>query len=343
MFVLLLISIVTICYVTAAPTTNEPLTIVSADVYPSSRLISLDKNADQILAFWTDDKLKAAKPVMPIRTISSQSGSKMKITDNGPPVFVDGTIGSLQKAAIAAASAATDPGKASGRAVFSSTGRQTYTTGKIFWNNTGNNYGMCSGAIVTAENKDTIVTAGHCCFDHDTNKWRINQNFIFIPGYKSGAQPYGKWAARTMTAFNAWTVDQNYNYDVCFVNLYKNSKDEHIQDLQGSEGVGANYSRDALIYSFGYPYNLALGEIMQYCSGKAAPSKYGNNYVGQTIPCDMTGGCSGGPWLQNFDVSSGNGHITSLNSFTINNIANYMNGPYFDSSIWSLYQQCIIK
>ncbi len=340
MFALLSISMGILCYVAAAPTANEPLEIVSADLYPSSRLISVGKHTDQILNFWTDDKLKAAKPVMPTLKSSPLSGSKTKITDNGPPAFADGTIGLLQKAAIAAA---TDPGKVSGKQVLGSTGRETYTTGKIFWNNTGNNYGMCSGAIVTAENKDTIVTAGHCCYDYDTKKWRINQNFIFIPGYKSGAQPYGKWAARTMTAFNGWTVNQNYNYDVCFVNVFKNSKDQHIQDLQGSEGVGSNYARNALMYSFGYPYNLALGEIMQYCSGTAAPSKYGNNYLGQTIPCDMTGGCSGGPWLQNFDVSSGIGHITSVNSFMINSIPNHMNGPYFDSSIWSLYQQCIIK
>ncbi|CAF0839532.1 unnamed protein product [Didymodactylos carnosus] len=100
-----------------------------------------------------------------------------------------------------------------------------------------------------------------------------------------------------MTAYTSWTVNQNYNYDICFVNLFTNSKSQHIQDLQGSEGVGYNYPRNALIYIFGYPYNLAQGEIMQYCSGTAAYSKFGNGYVGQTIPCDMTGDCSGGPWV----------------------------------------------
>ncbi|UJR19631.1 hypothetical protein I4U23_022765 [Adineta vaga] len=328
----------TIYYVVAAPTADDPFKIVSANAYSSSRSISVGKHLDQVLSFWTDDKLKAAKPVMPNRKISSQGATKTQIINNDPPSFADGTIGSLQKAVIAE-----DTGKVSSKQVFGGTGRQTYTTGKIFWNNTGYSYGMCSGAIVTASNKDTIITAGHCCYDYDTKKFRINQNFIFIPGYKNGAQPYGKWAARTMTAYNSWTVNQNYNYDVCFVNLYTNSKGQHIQDLQGSEGVGSNYPRNQLTYSFGYPYNLAKGEVMQYCSGTTAASKYGNGYNGQTIPCDMTGGCSGGPWFQNFVTSTGVGYITSLNSFTINSISNYMNGPYFDSSIWSLYQQCVTK
>ncbi|CAF0838496.1 unnamed protein product [Adineta steineri] len=339
MFTLSLILIGTACFVATTPIANDPFTIVSSDVSPSSRLISFDKSVDKILSFWTDDKLKAAKSVMPIRKINSQTTTKTEIPNNGPRVLVDGTMGSLQKAAI---SAAVNPDKASSRQVFTSTGRQTYTTGKIFWNNTGNSYGMCSGAIVTSNNKDTIVTAGHCCFDHDTNKFRISQNFIFIPDYKSGAQPYGKWAARTMTAYTAWTVNQNFNYDVCFVNLYTNSKGQHIQDLLGAEGIGSNYPRNAITYSFGYPYNLAQGEIMQYCSGSAAASKYGNGYTGQTIPCDMTGGCSGGPWIQNFTASTGVGYITSLNSFLITTIPNYMNGPYFESNIWSLYQKCMV-
>ncbi|CAF1582009.1 unnamed protein product [Adineta ricciae] len=323
-----------IYYVVAAPTANEPLQIVTARA-DTSRSFSVDKHVDKVLSFWTDDKLKAARPVMPNRKLNAQSATKLQPIANGPLGFVDGTIGSLQKAAVEAGIVSgIDQNDPSSRKVFSGTGRHTYTVGKIFWNITADTYGMCSG---------TIVTAGHCCYDYDAKKWRINQNFIFIPGYNNGAQPYGKWAARAMTAYSSWAVNKNFNYDVCFVNLYTNSKGQHIQALQGSEGLGYNYPRNALTYSFGYPYNLQQGQVMQYCSGKAAASKYGNGFNGQTIPCDMTGGCSGGPWFQSFDTTVGVGTITSLNSFTINSIANYMNGPYFDSSIWSLYQQCATK
>jgi V8-like Glu-specific endopeptidase len=335
---LLLIFISAAFHVGSVPISNDPLEIVSAAARPHSSLISLDKHVDQIISFWTDEKLKAAKPVMPNRKISPQSITEIDTIPDGPPVFVNGVVGSAQKAAAVA-----DPDGLPIKGVFGHTGLQTYTTGKIFWNTTAHTYAVCSGAIVTAGNKDTIITAGHCCYDSTTKKWNINDNFIFIPAYQSGAQPYGKWAARLMTAYTAWTVNEKYNYDVCFVNLHKNSKGQHIQDLQGAEGIGANYPRNALVYSFGYPVNLAHGEIMQYCSAKTASSVYGHGYVGQTIPCDMTGGCSGGPWLQNFDISTGMGITTSLNSFTINSISNHMNGPYFDSSIWSLYQQCATK
>lgn len=335
-----LIFIGTVSSIETVPTKSDPLEIISVAVtHPSSRAMSIQSHVNTIISFWTDAKLRAAKPIMPNLDINPQTIRKVITTNNDPPVFVNGTFGSLQENT----EVATQRNQPTGRLVFGYTGHAAQTTGKIFWTESPTSFGICSGAVVTAENKDTIITAGHCCFNKATNQWRINDSFIFIPNYNSGVEPYGRWAARMMIAYSDWTVNQNYNHDVCFLNLYKNSAEQHIQDVVGSQGIGANYQRNVFTYSLGYPYNLDKGEIMQYCSGTAQPSKYGNSYTGQTIPCDMAGGCSGGPWFQNFNVTTGIGVITSLNSFTLNNIANYMNGPYFDTSIWTLYQQSAVK
>jgi hypothetical protein len=52
----------------------------------------------------------------------------------------------------------------------------------------------------------------------------------------------------------------------------------------------------------------------------------------------MGGGCSGGPWLQNVVDTTGIGYVTSVNSFTISNVPNVINGPYFDANTKYLYQ-----
>jgi hypothetical protein len=51
----------------------------------------------------------------------------------------------------------------------------------------------------------------------------------------------------------------------------------------------------------------------------------------------MSGGCSGGPWLQNVNDATFIGYVTSVNSFTITTVKNVMNGPYFDSNTKLLY------
>ena len=46
----------------------------------------------------------------------------------------------------------------------------------------------------------------------------------------------------------------------------------------------------------------------------------------------MTGGSSGGPWLTAFNATTGEGTLTSLNSYTYSIIRNVMHGPKFDTN-----------
>ncbi|CAF1691838.1 unnamed protein product, partial [Adineta ricciae] len=121
-----------------APTANEPLKIVTARA-DTSRSLSSDKHVDKVLSFWTAAKLKAARPVLPNRKLNAQTTTKVQPVTNGPLGYVDGTIGSLQKAAVQAglvtALYKNDP---SGRNVLASKGHYTYTVGKMFWNITAN-------------------------------------------------------------------------------------------------------------------------------------------------------------------------------------------------------------
>ncbi|CAF4064885.1 unnamed protein product, partial [Rotaria sp. Silwood1] len=111
-----------------------------------------------------------------------------------------------------------------------------------------------------------------------------------------------------------------------------------IAPVTGSQGILFNGARYQLTYSFGYPANIAMGEIMSACIGRTlAPLCTYTGYNGQGLRCGMEGGCSGGPWIVNFNSSIGLGYIISVNSFGCGLYPYTLQGPYFDSTIQSLY------
>ena len=44
-------------------------------------------------------------------------------------------------------------------------------------------------------NRDTVLTAGHCVND---GPGAFHTNWMFVPGYRDGARPYGTWTARDL-------------------------------------------------------------------------------------------------------------------------------------------------
>jgi hypothetical protein len=93
-------------------------------------------------------------------------------------------------------------------------------------------------------------------------------------------------------------------------------------------------SATAVGYPAGTPFN---GEVLRYCSGGVFSDPYTS---GSTwgLPCDMTGGSSGGPWLdQRFEnLTVSDEKIASLNSYGYSGYK-YMFGPKFNATTAALY------
>jgi len=306
---------------------NVLLTVSAENAYAEvfrPRLLSLDNYNEQLDKYWTPERLKGAKTLdITLPSLENKTTSGNGNVSTGPPSSVPGSLPSDNSAIIKAISA---------------TGRQVTTTGRVFWQ-TGESLWSCSASVVSSNSNDLIVTAGHCVYDTTEKEWFINNNWVFIPAYSNGNKPYGTWGARRMMVQQPWISSADYNYDVAFVALGTVNQ-KHIQTVVGSQGIGFNQPRSAYIYSFGYPVNIDSGDYLESCSGTTQQSQYTQSeYVGQALPCDMGHGCSGGPWLQNFNTATGIGYITSVNSFTITNVPNVMNGPYFGSNIESLYYE----
>lgn len=210
-------------------------------------------------------------------------------------------------------------------------GAITRTTGKVFFTLEGTDY-VCSASTVRSGNRDTVLTAGHCV---NNGPGDFASRWVFVPGYRDGARPYGTWTARRLLTPTPWSGKGDVDYDVGFAVLNP-LRGRHVTDVVGAQSMAFNSARGSYTYSFGYPsvsgYN---GARLYFCRGTAKRDKYGS--ADQGIPCDMTEGSSGGPWFSGFNTATGVGVLTSVNSFGYDDMPEVMFGPYFGEKIRALF------
>ena len=147
------------------------INVVSSEVMCSSPDVfkietSQDQTTEQyvqaIIDFWTDERLKAAKPksVIQIDSYLSQDKSindRRTADSNVEPTTIQGTAPISLKTL-----------KRDGYPI---------TVGKVFFVDGYSEY-MCSASVVSSDNKDMIFTAGHCVFSIESSKYV--KNFVFI-------------------------------------------------------------------------------------------------------------------------------------------------------------------
>lgn len=201
--------------------------------------------------------------------------------------------------------------------------------GKVFFTLGGSDY-VCSGNAISAANESTVATAGHCV---NEGPGAFASRLIFVPAYENGAAPFGQWNAAELYAPTQWTAGGDITYDTGFA-IVSSPTGVSLSDTVGASGVAFNDVRGLTYSAFGYPAAAPFtGNTLQSCSGTATDDPFAQS-ESQGIPCDMTGGSSGGPWF----IGSGSaGYQNSVNSFGYNNVANTMFGPYWGSVIESAY------
>src|ERR687894_1207727 len=69
--------------------------------------------------------------------------------------------------------------------------------GKVFFTDSGVNY-VCSGTALAG---DVVWTAGHCV---NEGPGAFYTNFLFVPAYRDGAAPHGRFAAPTLLTTSGW-------------------------------------------------------------------------------------------------------------------------------------------
>lgn len=201
---------------------------------------------------------------------------------------------------------------------------------------------VCSGTVVTdtATDRSIILTASHCVFD-DVHK-AFARNVLFIPNQAdtTGAgtdtncnnDPLGCWVPAFGVVDSHW-ANSVFPYNAAWDYAYYVVPDSgaHIGTPASTDVL--DIAAGSLQIDFAQPYfndgttgtdspdyTWALGYSYNddpkftYCAEDMTTI---NGNVDWWLPdCGLSGGSSGGPWIQPMDTASGGGPIISINSWS---------------------------
>lgn len=209
------------------------------------------------------------------------------------------------------------------------------TVGKVFFTSASGQNMTCSGTAVVSSNHSVVDTAGHCLYWN--GEWV--KNLIFCPLYDNGNTQYGCWAARDLEVPSDWIqpTPNDLHHDFGMAIVSPNSEGD-LTDVVGGAGWAYNQPVNQPFYAYGYPAGYPFdGQTRKSCDeGSLGTSwKHGGGTV-ISIPCDMTGGSSGGPW---FIQINGSRYLNGHNDFTSSIQPGHMFSPYYDDTWYALYDK----
>lgn len=295
--------------------------VPTAQAAPNGSSASLARTSDNKIqsaaaaeAYWTPERMAKAIPAQAPATVQAASSRQPS-----------GRAGSIEGVA-PAVKVETEQAQGIGTML-----NDSQTVGKVFFTNPANglNY-VCSGATVSSAKRKLVQTAGHCVHGGAGGQWMTN--WAFVPRYRNGARPYGTWSAYQLTARTAWINSSNSDEDMGIV-IMQTLNGNSIANVVGGNGLRWNWGYSVAVTILGYPAGAPFtGQLQYFCQGTTW-----NGHSQQVRAwCNMTGGSSGGPWLQEYNDQNGLGYINSVVSHRHAD-ASQMDGPYFDNDIKSLY------
>lgn len=200
---------------------------------------------------------------------------------------------------------------------------------------------VCSGTVAEdgVTGRSVILTAAHCAYD-DANK-AFARNVLFIPDQAGtsgvgtdlncGNDPLGCWAPAFAVIDPAWAGDTFPNnaaadyayYVVSDTGAHSGSasSSESLDLSTGSLPISFNsvYFNDGVPGATSVDYTHALGYSysddpnFMYCAEDMTTNGSANWWLAS---CGLSGGASGGAWVQPMDESTGYGDMISVNSWS---------------------------
>jgi len=210
---------------------------------------------------------------------------------------------------------------------------------------------VCSGTVVTdgETGRSVIITAAHCAYDDANNAFA--RNVLFIPnqdettgtGTDSNCDndPLGCWTPSFSVVDTSWTTStfpDNIPWDYAYYvvndtgahsgSAAKDSLEAEVGGFTISFSTpvyddGGTTSSDA-DYTHGIGYSYADDPKLMYCAENMTTE---GNFNWWLPSCELSGGSSGGPWIQ--PLTNGEGPIISVNSWGYGDQPG-MAGPFLD-------------
>ena len=203
----------------------------------------------------------------------------------------------------------------------------TSTHGKVFFTEGTTNY-VCSGTALLSANESAVWTAGHCVHGGGSGA-EFHTNWMFVPAYKDNNRPYGNFVASELYTTDGWLRSGDFEYDLGAARVTPNTST--LTDTVGGRGIAFDQARQQTYRAYGYPAASPFnGQRLWYCEAAPTYTDGAGAQATMGIPCDMTGGSSGGGWVVGANV-------LSVNSYHYRSLRNVMFGPYQGSAAKGLY------
>jgi V8-like Glu-specific endopeptidase len=280
---------------------------------------SAAKTAAEIVAYWTPERLAAARPrdlvvasAAEVPSEPQRSGVVRWSNGRAPDPGHSPNMGnrlyppSLIAASPGDAIAPNNVGTAS--AQFTSSRVIPYgaigvypfrAAGKLFFSDGVDDF-ICSASVISFR---VVVTAGHCVHEGVGGDAGYFENFMFVPGHIVTVAPFGTWAAVFVRTTATWAtggggVPNAADYAMMEMDDLNGNRIGTVTGFLGWQTGSLNPNQVSML---GYPFGFDSAELMHRVDARAfrntAPNtvEYGS---------DMTGGSSGGPWIQNFGEPS---------------------------------------
>ena len=179
--------------------------------------------------------------------------------------------------------------------------------GKLFFTIPGQGNFQCSASTIANR---LIVTAAHCMYGAGVGFYT---NWAFIPGYDgskstlAAQRPFGTWTWSRGQISQTWintggTLPNNGDFGILeLADQSFGGAPLPVWKKSGKLTVAIGHLFDTAVTMLGYPCNFDSCNIMQRVDSsdhRPGSSAAGNNAY--EYGSDMTGGSSGGPWVENF-------------------------------------------
>lgn len=174
----------------------------------------------------------------------------------------------------------------------------------------------CTASVIDSPGGDLAITAAHCVTG-------TSGTIDFIPGFDSGATPYGVWTVTKVYVDQAWRSSADPDDDFAIVRVSQADSSVPVEDVTGAEQLLT-----------GAPAGRRLVEVIGYPSSSSQPVSCQNRLTEPMVnqlEFDCGGypdGTSGGPFLTDVDQASGQGMLIGV-------IGGYEQGGYLSQISYS--------